>query len=192
MQTLPPDAVITTARTYLRPFVDADFQPLFTIFSDPVTMEHYPSTFSREKTRNWIVRNQQRWTELGQGLFAIVRTADQRIIGDCGVTLQNIDGELLPEIGYHISRDLWRQGFGSEAARAVRDWAFATLGYPALYSYMRHNNVASSSTARAAGMRLWKQYVQSPDVDVDVYRIGRNEWELLVAADAPPSTSKKH
>lgn len=45
-----------------------------------------------------------------------------KLIGDCGITIQNIDGELLPEIGYHIHKDFWRQGFATEAATAVRDW----------------------------------------------------------------------
>ena len=44
-----------------------------------------------------------------------------KLIGDCGITIQNIDGELLPEIGYHIHKDFWRQGFATEAAAAVRD-----------------------------------------------------------------------
>ena len=32
------------------------------------------------------------------------------MIGDCGLTLQNIDGEMLPEIGYHIRRDCQCRG----------------------------------------------------------------------------------
>ena len=43
------------------------------------------------------------------------------LIGDCGLTLQNINGELLPEIGYHIRRDCQRQGYAAEAARSCRD-----------------------------------------------------------------------
>ena len=37
-------------------------------------------------------------------------------IGDCGITLQNIDGEILPEIGYHIHKKYWMYGFAKEAA----------------------------------------------------------------------------
>ena len=54
--------------------------------------------------------------------------AHAEMIGDCGITIQNIDGELLPEIGYHIHKKYWRKGLGSEAARAVRDWAFEKAG----------------------------------------------------------------
>ena len=37
---------------------------------------------------------------------------------------QNIDGDMLPEIGYHINKRYWRQGFAKEAAIAVRNWVF--------------------------------------------------------------------
>lgn len=44
------------------------------------------------------------------------------MIGDCGITLQEVDGTQLLEIGYHLRRDLWGQGFATEAARACRDY----------------------------------------------------------------------
>ncbi|MBO7420367.1 MAG: GNAT family N-acetyltransferase [Spirochaetaceae bacterium] len=40
---------------------------------------------------------------------------------------QNIDGELLPEIGYHINKKYWRRGFAKKAARACRAWAFSNI-----------------------------------------------------------------
>ena len=64
-------------------------------------------------------------------------------IGDCGITLQNIDGEILPEIGYHIHKKYWMHGFAKETAQAVLDWAFENTDYPSIYSYckytMRHH-----------------------------------------------------
>ncbi len=65
--------------------------------------------------------------------------------------MQNIDGEQLPEIGYHIHKDFWRQGFATEAAAAVRDWAFENTKYDCLYSYMKYLNVPSYKTAQKIG-----------------------------------------
>jgi hypothetical protein len=42
--------------------------------------------------------------------------------GDCGITLQNIHGQMLPEVGYHIRKDHQRRGFASEAAAACIRW----------------------------------------------------------------------
>ena len=74
---------------------------------------------------------------------------DGEFIGDYGITLQNIDGEALPEIGYHIHKKHWRHGYAKEAAGAVRDWVFEHTDYDVIYSYMKYTNVGSYSTAAA-------------------------------------------
>ena len=123
---------------------------------------------------NWSLDNYRKY---GFGLWAMELKQTGRFIGDCGLTMQNIDGESLPEIGYHIHRDFWRQGYGSEAARAVRDWAFTHTRFPALYSYMTQSNVASYSTAAAAGLRRIKSYEAEGEGTLYVYAITREEWE---------------
>ena len=79
-------------------------------------------------------------------------------MGFAGLTLQNIEGEMLPEIGYHIRRDCQRRGYAKEAATAVRDWAFRNTDYPALYSYCKYTNTASFRTAESIGMRFDREY----------------------------------
>ena len=98
-------------------------------------------------------------------------------IGDCGITMQNIDGVQLPEIGYHVHRNHWRKGYGSEAAKAVRDWAFTNRNFDCLYSYMTQSNTASWSTAAAVGMHRVKEYTDERYFDMYVYAISREEWE---------------
>ena len=70
--------------------------------SDKETMVHYPKPFDEEKVRSWIQWNLENYAKYGFGLWAVVLKKTGEMIGDCGVTIQNIDGELLPEIGYHI------------------------------------------------------------------------------------------
>jgi ribosomal-protein-alanine N-acetyltransferase len=60
----------------------------------------------------------------GHGLWAMDLKSSGEMIGDCGITLQDVDGQPLPEIGYHLRRDMWGQGLASEAARACRDYGF--------------------------------------------------------------------
>ena len=54
---------------------------------------------------DWIERNVNRYRKDGFGLWAVCLKDTGELIGDCGLTLQNIHGEILPEIGYHIRRD---------------------------------------------------------------------------------------
>lgn len=95
---------IETPRLLLRPYTMADFDALHEILSDPETMAHYPAPFTAERTRNWISWNLDNYQKYGFGLLAVTLKATGEFIGDCGITLQNIDGEMLPEIGYHIHK----------------------------------------------------------------------------------------
>ena len=99
------------------------------------------------------------------------------MIGDCGLTLQNIEGEMLPEIGYHIRKDQQHKGFAKEAAAAVRDWAFANTDYPALYSYCKYTNIPSLRTAEAIGMHFEKEYPDEVNGKTHVSVIYRGDIE---------------
>ena len=112
-------------------------------------------------------------------MWAVVLKETDNFIGDCGLTLQTIDGDLLPEIGYHIHKLYWRRGFGSEAARAVRDWAFEHTEYDCLYSYMKYTNIASYFTAIANGMKKIKEYPDEKNEISYAYAITRKEWSTL-------------
>lgn len=168
--------VIETENLLLREFTHEDFPALFEIFSDPETMRHYPKPFDENRTKDWIEWNLQNYEEYGFGLWAVVLRETDEFIGDCGLTIQNIDGESLPEIGYHIHKNHWRKGFGSEAASAVRDWAFMNTEYDCLYSYMKYTNIGSYSTAIANGMRLVDQFEDDANTVTKVYGITRDEW----------------
>lgn len=171
--------MIETERLLLREYTPDDFDALYEIVSDPETMQHYPAPFTPEKTRNWIQRNLDRYQEYGFGLWAVVLKETGEFIGDCGLTIQNIDGEMLPEIGYHIHKKYWRRGYAKEAARAVRDWAFRNTRYPSLYSYMKYSNIGSWSTAMANGMKKVKEYPDPVNTVSFAFAITRQEWETL-------------
>ena len=171
--------ILETERLLLREYAFDDLDPLYEILSDRETMAHYPKPFEMEDVQRWIQWNRENYALYGFGLWAVVLKGTGKLIGDCGITLQNIDGETLPEIGYHIHKHHWRQGFGSEAARAVRDWAFENTGYNCLYSYMKYTNIASCSTARAAGMKKVREYPDKKNGITYVYAITREEWEAI-------------
>lgn len=171
--------IIETNRLILREYTLDDFDNLYEIVSDPETMRHYPKPFDEERTRDWIEWNLENYKNYGFGLWVVTLKETGEFIGDCGISIQNIDGELLPEIGYHIHKKYWRRGFGSEAARAVRDWAFENTDYNCIYSYMKYKNVGSYSTAIANGMRKVKEYQDEKNKISYAYAITRDEWKLL-------------
>ncbi len=169
--------IIETERLILREYTWEDFDSLYEIVSDAETMQHYPKPFDEERTKSWIEWNLQNYEKYGFGLWAVVLKETGEFIGDCGITIQDIDGENLPEIGYHIHKRYWRRGFGSEAAKAARDWAFNNTEYNCLYSYMKYTNIGSYSTAVANGMKKVKEYPDEKNGISYAYAITRKEWE---------------
>ena len=168
---------LQTNRLILRELTDEDFDALFEILSDSEVMKYYPKPFDADRVNGWIKWNQENYKNYGFGLWAVCLKDSGKLIGDCGITIQNIDGELLPEIGYHIHKDFWRQGFATEAAATVRDWAFENTKYDYLYSYMKYSNVPSCKTSQKIGMKKLKEY---PDEKNDVsfaFVISREEWK---------------
>ena len=153
--------ILETDRLLLREMNMDDFDALYKVLSDSDIMQHYPYTFDEKRVSDWIERNMNRYMEYGFGLWAVCLKETGEMIGDCGLTLQNIEGEMLPEIGYHIRADHQRKGYAKEAAVAVRDWAFANTDYPALYSYCKYTNVGSYKTAESIGMHFEKEYPDS-------------------------------
>lgn len=168
---------LETKRLRLRQLRPEDFDAWHAILSDPETMAHYPAPFSEEKTHRWIDWNLDSYRKYGFGLWAVELKDTGEFIGDCGITMQNIHGQMLPEVGYHIRRDQQRKGYASEAAAACIRAAFEQFNFPAVYSYMKYTNVASYSTAMKNGMTFVAEYADPVNTYTRVYRITREEWE---------------
>lgn len=166
--------ILATPRLQLRTFVPEDIDALARVLSDPETMRFYPAPFDRAGVADWISRNLRRYEKDGHGLWAMVMRSTGELIGDCGLTTQSVDGKDEVEIGYHTRRDLWGQGFATEAARACRDYGFATLPVDRLISLIRPGNLPSRRVAEKNGMRVIKQLVWR-DLPHMVYAVDRQE-----------------
>lgn len=145
--------ILETKRLYLRELTEADFDALYRVLADSDIMQHYPYTFDEARVRGWIQKNIERYSIFGFGLWAVCLRETGEMIGDCGLTMQLIDGQIRPEIGYHIRKDRQRQGYAKEAAIAVRDWTFRHMPFRTVYSYMKGTNIPSCKTAASYGCK---------------------------------------
>ena len=107
--------VIETPRLFLREMAPEDFDALYTVLADSDIMQHDPYTFDEGRVRNWIGKNMERYRVFGFGLWAVCLKATGEMIGDCGLTMQTVNGAIEPEIGYHIAKAHQRQGYAAEA-----------------------------------------------------------------------------
>ncbi len=168
--------VIETEHLLLREMTYDDFHALYQVLADSAIMQHYSYTFDENRVRNWIERNIERYRIFGFGLWAVCLKETGELIGDCGLTMQLINGQIKPEIGYHIRADKQRNGFAKEAAIAVRDWTFHNTPFNIVYSYMKHTNEPSYKTAISYGCKQVDEFTNEMNEITKVFAITRDEW----------------
>jgi len=149
--------ILETERLYLRELELSDAGELAKVLSDPESMKFYPHPFSTQEVENWITWNINNYKIHGFGLWAVIRKEDDTFLGDCGITMQNIDGEQLPEVGFHVIKEFTRKGYASEAAGAVMKYA-VTFNFKKIYSYCEVHNTPSQGVMIKAGMAKEKVF----------------------------------
>jgi len=138
-----------------------DIDALHLIFTDPKVMASFGGElFSREQMERWLRRNLDHQNQFGYGLSSVILKIDGTLIGDCGLEQMEAGGQSITELGYDFRSDNWNQGFATEAAIAVRDYAFDVLQLPELISLIRVGNVASKRVAEKAGMKLADEFTR--------------------------------
>lgn len=144
--------ILETPRLCLREMTEKDEPTLRRILQDPQVMTAYEGAFSDEEVRQWLGKMLWRYREEGIGLYAVILRETGKMIGQCGLTMQEIPGARVMEVGYLFERAYWHHGYATEAARACKAYAFDTLGAAEVYSIIRDNNIASQRVARRNGM----------------------------------------
>jgi len=152
---------LETERLILRPMLATDIDALYLIFTDPKVMASFGvDLFNREQMERWLQRNLDHQNQNGYGLFSVMLKESGELIGDCGLEQMEVEGLQAAELGYDFRSDYWNQGFATEAALAVRDYAFDVLQLPQLISLIRVGNLASKRVAEKVGMTLAEEFTR--------------------------------
>lgn len=81
------------------------------------------------------------------------------------------------EIGYEIATEYWNQGFATEAARGMIDYAFAHQEVQAVIAHTLAEKNASNSVLQKVGMKFAAE-VADPEVGkIWRWQISRNEYD---------------
>src|SRR5215207_5412373 len=157
----PLETSLETKRLMLRPMRATDLDALHLIFTDPNVMASFGGeSLSLAQMQVWLQRNLDHQDEFGYGLFSVILKETGILIGDCGLEQMEVDGQSSAELGYDFRSDLWNQGFATEAAVAVRDYAIEVLQLPQLISLIRVGNLASKRVAEKVGMKLAEEFTR--------------------------------
>lgn len=158
--------IIETERLYLRELLLEDTEELSKVLSDPESMQFYSEPFSLEKVEQWIRWNMKNYRIHNHGLWAVILKDGEEFIGDCGITMQRIEDETVPEIGFHIIKSFWNKGYATEAAFACKQYAFEKMNYPKVFSYTTIRNLASQKVAEKIGMGPYKVFEKNGEKQI--------------------------
>jgi ribosomal-protein-alanine N-acetyltransferase len=158
---------IETQRLFLRHFEPGDAEDIYrAVYSDPDVCHYYcGQTKDRSTMPDWIIYRSHQSRGNDFGLLAIELKAERRVIGLCGLQAyvadwlrfesdpNRPDHPLEVELTYAIERRSWRQGYATEACRALIDFAFDQLKLRRLVTGCNPNNEAAMRLQARLGMR---------------------------------------
>ena len=126
----------------------------------------------------WLTDQMEAYEENhGVGIFAVVTKSDSEFVGYCGLTVfPDIGGVPEMAVGYRLIRAAWGNGYATEAACAVRDYAFSELGQSRLVSLIEPSNKRSIRVAEKLGMNFEKEaLLEDYDYPDHLYVISKTE-----------------
>ena len=121
--------------------------------ADPRVREHLGELLTREQSDASVARFQAELDARGYGWLALEVRATGEFIGFAG--LDDVDEEMPftgVEIGWRLARAAWGLGYATEAARAVLDFGFHTVGLPEILAVTTATNLRSQAVMRRIGM----------------------------------------
>src|SRR5438876_8780271 len=170
---------LESARLVLRR-IALDDLPFFTrLHALPEVAEHlYPGGRPRspDETAAWMKYTLASYEQLALGYLAVLRKQDGALIGRCGLMDMVVESaapehgirrgwfgrEQAPagvaltcevELGYTFDPAVWGQGFATEAARCVRDYARDVLRWSYAIAAILPQNARSRRVAERSGAR---------------------------------------
>ena len=150
--------MIETPRLLLRDFVEDDLEALAVLMANADFMRFSSGTLSHEETERFLFDRVVAPARAGlPSQFAMIVRAENRLVGYCGFFRQVVDEVNEIEIGYRLDPTYWNRGLATEAARAVRDYAFEKLKLERVISLIHPDNRASRRVAEKNAMKLEKE-----------------------------------
>lgn len=149
-----PELTLRTERLLLRAWRDEDRAPFAALNADPVVMEHFPSTLTREESDFMVERIGVRFAETGFYLWAVEVPGSEPFIGFVGLSAPTFDAAFTPcvEVGWRLAQAAWGHGYATEAARTAVVDGFGRLGLDEIVSFTATTNFPSQRVMQRLGM----------------------------------------
>lgn len=174
--------VLETPRLVLRPFTLEDapaVQRIAATYSVAQFMMELPHPFPEGAAEAWIRTHAKNFADGKVADYAITDKINGEVYGAVSLGIQPYDRGSL---GYWLGEAYWGQGYATEAAKAMLDFAFTYYKLNRIYAVYYTGNDASGRILQKLGMsyegtlrqhfKRWDRYF-----DGVYYGILREEWQ---------------
>lgn len=140
---------LETKRLLLRPVELRDIDDMAALLADPDVMRFSLAGAQTVEQTLQIIRKKslESFPQHNYGMWAMINKETQQFIGFCGIDQKMIENKTCLELFYRIAKDMWGNGYTPEAAKAIKEYVFATLHIPQLVSLISPENIASIRVA---------------------------------------------
>ncbi len=144
---------IVTERLLLRPFELSDAESVARICNNVKLYRgtlSLPYPYTIDHAIGWISRNKENFENDKIYDFAITEKDSGKLVGAIGIgnDQKNKNGEL----GYWIDEQCWRNGYATEATKAIIDYVFNVKGFHRVFARHYKSNPASGKVMIKTGM----------------------------------------
>lgn len=145
---------LSTERLNLRYIVQDDFGVLKTMLQDADVMYAWEYTFSDDDVQNWINKCTELYRKFNLGYFIAEDKLTGTIVGQAALMPDNINNKEYYEIGYIFKKEYWHNGYATECARALAEYAFKNLHLQGVIFEIRPSNIPSRKVAERLGAEV--------------------------------------
>ncbi len=150
------EIIFATPRLVARKWTIDDSPEVHEMYSDPEVIRYLGAAKgedrSLEKTTQTIERILDRDAKTpGLGYWCLQAKEDDRIVG--AILLKQLDRRDENEVGYHLRRAEWGNGYATEAARGAVRHGFEVVGLPRIAAVALADNAASINVIRKLGFQ---------------------------------------
>ena len=149
MQNLSTAPTLTTRRLVLRGPEREDLPELTRFMTSAPSMVAQGETVTAEQAWFGFLIGIGHWHWHGFGFFTVVEQQTGRPVGRVGLIKHSNWPDT--ELAWHLFDGAEGKGFATEAAKAVKHWAFEDMRLDRLYSYIDWQNTRSQAVAKRLG-----------------------------------------
>lgn len=129
-----------------------------------------------ERCKLWFELTFDRYKNNLGGQNILIEKSTNKIVGQSGLLLREIDGKKEIEIAYSILPNFRNKGFATESTEKCKNFAFENKFSESLISIIHTENIHSEKVAVKNGMRKEKN-IEFQGMEVNIFRINLNEWK---------------